>query len=77
MSLFDPFAINKRRVRKTHNGQVLRQKPNKMPEAYSREDLERAKVIAQSYGYRLVDRNYVPPSEPLAYDYEPKFLDDA
>lgn len=63
MSIFDPYQVNKRSTRKTHKGQVLRQKPNSIPGAASKEDLDKAIKICRSYGLLVLD--HIPSPEPI------------
>lgn len=49
MSLFDPYQINKRRVKKSHKGQVIQQRPSKDYFAISPSELPRSLQVIKSY----------------------------
>lgn len=53
MSLFDPYHINKRRVRKSHKGQVIQQRISKDYYAISPDELPRSIKVLKSYGYTI------------------------
>lgn len=74
MSLFDPFHIQTKYVRKSHNGQVNRVKlPTYYGKAYTQEEIERVKQFLEAQGYSIILTGRLPSL--ITYTFVQTFTD--
>ena len=66
MSIFDPYAIYNSGSFCTKKGQVIQKKLVKRKSPFSREDLEEARKVLDTYGYVVIPKNYLVQTSDFA-----------
>ena len=59
MSLFDPYNLYQRKYKKTHKGQIIRQKPTNYQPPIVESEIPRSRLVLKSFGYSIYPPHYL------------------